>query len=809
MKLLLHVFLAVLVSAIVAVVVAVYAYLGGKMPQRAGHQTLPGLLKPVEIRYDERGIPHIHAENQADLYRALGYVHAQDRLFQMEMARRLARGELSEILGPTWIRTDRLYRTLGLRENAEQVVAGLDRQHPAVLAQLAYLDGVNQFQSSHPAPMEFDWLGIPKREFTLVDTMAVWGSLAFAHAVSFQTAPVLTYIRDNLGAAYLQVFDLEWNPMGVLRKPEPEDASAARWTAWSQLAGMARETQEKLGWFEGSNGWVIAGERTESGAPLLAGDPHMGYALPSQWYEAHLSAPGFELHGHFHALMAHALLGHNSHFAWTLTMFQNDDMDLIREAIHPENPDQVWFRDGWVDMPVREEVIVVKGANPVTVDVQRSPHGPLVTSALPGQAPENTALSMWWTYWEAENQLLHAYHELNRADTLAKARAAASKIHAPGVHILWANADGDIGWWAAARLPIRPLEVQPAFVLDGTDGSAEKLGFYRFEDNPQEENPPRGYILSANQQPTSVSGVPIPGYYSPPDRARVLDDKLLDESLAWNLVKTQELQMGTQSVYPLRVLHPLLEELYEVVQDPLERSVLDSLSQWNGDYSTLNIPPTVYSQFTFELVRAAMADELGPEMFALLRQTRALDHALPKLAEDAESPWWDDHRTPETETRADIIAKAWRASSAHLRKVLGKSPNGWGWGMAHTITFAHPLADIVPMGRWLNVGPFSAPGGREVPNQMATPIGPAPWKVSIGPSTRRVVDFGERTRAVDLLSVGQSGVWSDRHYADQAAAFVVGGYMPQYVEDRDVLTNTRSILLLYPRVAAPVASAGH
>ena len=435
-------------------------YFHARQPQRSGTLELAGLQAPVSVRYDERGVPHIRAGNEADLYRALGYVHAQDRLFQMEVARRLARGELAEILGPKLVDTDRLFRTLGIRAHADAYVERLDKASPAYQTLVAYLDGVNQFQARNPAPIEFDVLGIPKRPFTPQDTMSVAGYLAFSFASAFKTEPVMTQIRDRLGARYLDVFDLDAYPGGVAAPRANAALPDADWQALGRITAQVRQVLDAavVPPFEGSNAWAIAGSRTASGKPMLAGDPHIGFSAPAVWYEAHLESPGFDLYGHFQVLNPMALLGHNSRFGWSMTMFQNDDVDMAIEKPNPDNPDQVWHQGGWVDLQRRTETIAVKGAEPVTLTLRRSPRGPIINDAYPDNYG-TTPVAMWWAFLETENPILEAFHELNRADTLAKARQAAGKIHAPGLNVVWANADGDIAWWAAARLPMRPQGV--------------------------------------------------------------------------------------------------------------------------------------------------------------------------------------------------------------------------------------------------------------------------------------------------------------------------------------------------------------
>lgn len=794
--------LTALALLIVVLAAGAGGYLYSKQPSRQGMVELQHLQGSVTVRYDERGVPHIRAENDTDLYRALGYVHAQDRLFQMEVLRRLARGELAEVLGPKLLDTDKLMRSLRIRERAETYLASLDKQSPSFIAMQAYLDGINQYQDSHAKPVEFDVLGIPKRPFTAQDTISIAGYMAYSFAAAFRTEPLLTFVRDQLGPEYLNIFDLDWQPKGVLNGTAPALASAD----WKDLNALARLSEQALAdnglpQFEGSNAWVVAGSRTESGKPLLAGDPHIRFSAPSVWYEAQLSAPGFELYGHYQALMPFASLGMNHDFGWSITMFQNDDLDLIAEKVNPDNPNQVWYRGKWVDMTTSEQQIAVKGQAPVTLVLRQSPHGPIVNDAL-GSGVGKTPIAMWWAFLESQNPILEGFYQLNRADTLAKARGAASKIQAPGLNVVWANAKGDIGWWAAAQLPKRPAGVRPWFILDGSTTEADKDGFYPFSANPQEENPARGYIVSANFQPVSPTGMEIPGYYNLADRGQQLNRQLSDKAVNWDLENSQKLQLGTTTAYGPRLLTPLLPVLREVVKDPAELKLVEQLAQWKGDYPLDSTSATLFNQFLFNLADATMRDELGNDFFETLLSTRVIDAALPRLAATADSPWWDNRSTLGKETRADTVKVAWQASIAHLKSTLGADASQWQWGSAHTLTHGHPLGQQKPLDLIFNVGPFAAPGTHEVPNNLSAKIGPAPWPVTYGPSTRRLIDFADPAHSLTVNPVGQSGVLFDRHFDDQAEAYIEGVYFQAHLNDEEVTANTRSTLKLLPARAA-------
>lgn len=761
---------------LLAVVVAVaagagYWYVQGKLPQREGEVAIAGLQAPVSVRYDARGVPHLQAQSEPDLYRALGYVHAQDRLFQMEILRRLARGELAEVLGDKLLPTDTLFRSLRIREQAALMAKRQDRQSPAWQALQAYLDGVNSWQAGHPKPMEFDLLGITPRPFSAEDTLSIAGYLAYSFAAAFRTEPALTYIRDQLGPEYLNIFDLAWQPEGALSTP----LAAADWQSLEALARLSHDALGDAGipQFEGSNAWAVAGSRTRSGRPLLAGDPHIGFAVPAVWYEAELSAPGFNLYGYFQALNPFALLGHNRDFGWSLTMFQNDDVDLIAERTNPADANQVMVDGKWQALEKTEQQIAVKGEAPVTLSLRRSPHGPIVNDVL-GATAGPTPIAMWWAFLETENPILDGFYQLNRADTLGKMREAAAKVHAPGLNLVWANAHGDIGWWAAAQLPIRPDGVDPAFILDGASAQADKLGFYPFSVNPQQENPARGYIVSANYQPPAA--VPIPGYYNLPDRGRQLDRHLANAEVKWDTQNSQALQLDTASDHGPRTLAPLLATLRAVAEGDEEKELVEQLAAWSGDYPLDSTSATLFNQFLYELAFAALHDELGDTWFPVLISTRAIDAALPRLAADADSPWWNTRGANQRTDRTAVVRTAWQNSLKHLRETLGSDPASWQWGKAHTLTHNHPLGVKKPLNLLFNVGPFAAPGTHEVPNNLSAKIGPAPWPVTYGPSTRRLVDFADAGQALTTNPVGQSGVPFDRHFADQAEGYVQGQY---------------------------------
>lgn len=772
-------------------------YVQDKRPQRSGNLQLTELSAAVDVHYDERGVPHIQAQTELDAYRALGYVHAQDRLFQMEIMRRLARGELSEILGEKTVKLDRLFRTLRLHQHAQQYVQKIDLDSAPAQALQAYLDGINQYQAQGPKPLEFDLLGISPRPYTMEDTISIAGYLAYSFAAAFRTEPTLSYIRQELGEDYLSIFDLKTPSGGALPQLALTDSD------WSHLHSLAQLSQEAifaagLPQFEGSNAWVLNGSKTASGKPLLAGDPHISFSVPAVWYEAHLQAPGFELYGHFQALNPFALLGHNQEFGWSVTMFQNDDLDLIALKSNPEDPQQVWQNGQWQALDSQTQWIVIKDQEPQQLILYNSDYGPIINDILNDQESD-TPIAMWWTFLETENPILDAFYELNRANTMDKARQAASKIHAPGLNIVWANAQNDIAWWAAAKMPIRDKSAQPSFILDSQTAASKKYGFYPFSANPHEENPARGYIISANFLPASPKKVPLPGYYNLADRGAQLIEQLSQSNMQWDIKNSQAVQLGDRTGYAQRLLQPLLEDLQASARGTEEKKLIQQLSVWQGNYPINSYLPTLFTEFTYQLLQAAMLDELGGSVFNNLMNTRIIDSALPLLAADPQSPWWNNHRNAEIQTRQQVVAQAWQATLLHLRTTFGVDPNDWRWGTAHTLTHKHPLGQQSPLDSLLNVGRFAAPGGHELPNNLSSGYSSAPWSVAYGPSTRRIIDFASPEQALVVNPVGQSGVRFDRHYDDQAQTYIQGQYFQSHLAEKDIQQNTQSTLLLLPQ----------
>ncbi|MDQ7048587.1 MAG: penicillin acylase family protein [Enterobacterales bacterium] len=494
-----------------------YFHIESKNPIRNGQLELKGLKQAVTVNFDHYGVPHIKAKTDDDLYLALGYIHAQDRLFQMEISRRLAQGKMAEILGEELVGVDKLFRTLGLESYSKKLLTEVKkRSDPKMISLMQrYLDGINLFVEQGEKPIEFELIGIPQHQYTMVDIASVTGLTSFSFAQGLRDDPLVSYLAQKLGQDYMA-------DLGILHttgsQQIPVDAMDAK--ALSSQVSQLVSGLQSAGLFHGSNSWLIAPSKSSSGQAMLVNDPHIAFSQPSVWYEAQLQSDTTDIYGHFLGLVPLPMLGMSKTHAWGLTMFENDDMDIYLEKINPQNPDQYWAIDHWQDFEKRSEEILVKGQEAINFEVLSTRHGPIVNQIFSGIkdkhfAPEKfeKPLALWWAFLNTDNQMMEAFYALPKADTLDKARQAAAMIHAPGLNLMYANSQGDIAWWAAAKLPIRPDHVNPKYILDGASGKDDILGYYDFSHNPQQVNPESGFLYSANNQPQDMGDGLVPGYY--------------------------------------------------------------------------------------------------------------------------------------------------------------------------------------------------------------------------------------------------------------------------------------------------------
>lgn len=799
-------FIYVIVILAVSAVLALLLYLTSLKPQYSGTIQLRGINKPVEVLFDSYGIPHIYGKNEEDTYFALGYVHAQDRLFQMEMIRRVASGRLSEIFGKEFIAVDKFFKTLGLEDHAaasaKQYLSDTSAAYQR--SALAYLRGINQFIAHGRTPIEFTLLEIPEEKFTPQDIFLTINYMAFNFAQGFKTDPLLSYIYSKYGSDYLKDVAGQYKK-GSLKIPVyikgaydslPDTAS------FRSTAALLEKAEVFAPPLCGSNAWVLSPSKSKSGKVLFANDAHIGYGQPSVWYEAHIEYPGFSFYGNHLAGFPFAAIGHNKAITWGLTMFMNDDVDFYTERINPSNRYEAWHKGKWVPMTVKKKVIKVKNEEDRELIVRESNHGPLVQGVMPEwKYISNEAIACWWTHLKFPSNLLEVTYRLNRAKEMDEARSIVSEIISPGLNVMYGDSSGNIAWWAAAKLINRPQAAVPYILMNGSSGRQDPLGFYDFSYNPKSQNPPSGMVYSANNQPDSMKGFFVPGYYVPDDRARRINELLTDRE-QYSPEDFQRINYDVISLASPRNAQNILSllSIKMVNKTPVHNKAYYTLMRWNGEHLPNDIAPTIYYRLVYYILKMTMEDEIGPGNLESYLKTHAYKASLAALLENNNSLWWDNVTTKDAkENRRQVFNRAFDQTVNDLVKNLDDNISAWQWGRVHQLEHVHPIGMKKPFNYLFNVGPFPVPGGIETINNSDFVLtDKRNYKITVGPSMRIVLDFANIDNSMSILPTGESGNLMSNYYKDQSTLYNNGKLRAQRMNRQEILKKKSGRLILQP-----------
>ncbi len=763
--------------------VAFFIFAQSNKPTYKGSLTLNGLSGEVEVYYDDYGVPHIYAGNEADAYRALGYVHAQDRLWQMELVRRIAAGRLSELFGPDLLKTDKFFKGLGIEYASAKAIQKLDTTSGAYLLSRAYLDGVNSFIESGNTPIEFRLLGIEKETYDLNDMYNVFGYMAFGFAQAHKTDPLLSHLQEKLGMDYVADLDVDIDPRTTLIKNARRPGALAQ-NLVGAMDGILDNSPVPP--FIGSNSWVIGPDKTKNKQVLFANDPHIGFAQPAVWYQAHVVTPTYEMYGFHLALTPFPLLAHNRDYAYGMTMLENDDLDFYRE------PEEAEFE-------TREEVIRVKGEEDVRFTVRYGKHGPVMNDLLE-IISEEEPVAMDWIYTRFENEMLQVSYEISHAKSLAEFRNGVAKIHAPGLNIMYGDAKGNIAWFGAAQLYSRAEGVHSKFILDGADPTQDHLMLLDFEQNPQAINPRWDYVYSANNQPEEVDGRLYPGYYLPEDRAKKIVE-LLEARDDFTQSDVEAMIYNVQSSNSADLARLVIGNLSMVKMSDLEKEAIEILRSWDGSYTKESAAPAVYFTLVYKILENTFKDEMGEEAFDQFTKAHLSKRQIARQIGMLKSVWWDDVATEEVkENREEIFTRSFHEAIATLEKRYGSNPDDWTWQEAASVTHKHTFDKSGMLRSFFNVGPFSTNGGNEVINNQLFQInGSGEFEITAGPSTRRVIDFSDVENAKAILPTGQSGNVFSKHYDDQAQKYLDGEFVKMMLNEEEIRAS-EDRLRLYPQV---------
>lgn len=791
-----------MIGWIILVLMVIIAFTAGisintLTPKYEGHEQLYNLSDEVRVLFDPYGIPHIYAQNEEDAFRTLGYVHAQDRLWQMEVLRRIGTGRLSEVFGSKMLNTDKFFLSLGIDEATKKTVAQLNENSPMVRLSQAYLDGVNQFVAEGPTPIEFYLTGLEKETFDIQDIYNTVGYMAFSFAMAHKTDPLLSNIKDKLGTEYLIDLEINVDPNTEWIKNHKEQNSDS---IQNTITAMVSEALGELSLplFEGSNGWVIAPEKTKNGKVIFANDPHIGFSQPSVWYEAHISTPTYEKYGYHLGGVPFPLLAHDRNLAYGMTMFENDDVDFFYEETHPSDQNKYKTKEGWSNYENVIKTIKIKDSTDYEFNFKKTEHGP-VMNGIANQINGEKPISMWWVYTQKENKVMDALYGISHAGNITEFNSELHKIHAPGLNIMYGDAEGNVAWWATAQLYKNGNSDMTKFVMNDSSDMIEPEHYLDFSKNPKAINPPWNYVYSANNQPDSIAGMAYPGYYLPENRAKRIVN-LLEPKNDWSKDDVRQMITDvTSSVNPT-----VIKELGSFINDKdlsdTHRSALDLLNEWQGEYNLDNVEPAIYHRWIYYFLKNTFSDELGDEMFKQFLATHLHKRLIAPMAAKPESVWWDNVNTKDNvETKSLVVNKSFLDALQSLENDFGSKMNTWTWDKVHTIEHPHPIGQVAGLRSFFNVGPYPIHGTREVINNLAFPYEESGiFKVSAGPSTRRVIDFSDIENSMSILPTGQSGNPFSEHYDDQAEMFVNGEFRKMLLNEKEIKDTSKSLLIFKP-----------
>ncbi len=740
-----------------------YWWLLQSLPRIDGDIIVEGLDKPVTIVRDQHGIPYIEAANvEAGLF-AQGFVHAQDRLWQMEFQRRVGAGRLAEIVGEAALPTDRFMRVLGLYRLAE---ASLNHLSDDSLAWLdAYATGVNAFleQRSGPLPPEFLILRHTEIEpWTPADSLVWIKMMALDLSRNWQNELLRARLAKRLSAD--QIADL-WPSY-----PDDAPITLAGLTADLPLDALAAVLPRGPEPGIGSNAWVVAGERSRTGAPLLANDPHLGLRMPGTWYLAHLKTPELELTGAGLPGVPGIVLGHNGQMAWGMTNTGPDTQDLFIERIDPNDPDRYLTPTGSEPFSVRDEVIRVKGTDQVTMTVRTTRHGP-VLSDLVSNAKDilegDQVLALAWTALVENDTSAETLFNLAKSKDWPGFVEATQGHHTPQQNVFYADKDGHIGFIAPGKVPVRK-QGDGLWPVPGWTGEYDWIDVISFEDLPQEIDPASGMLLNGNNR-IVTDDYPhlITAIWEPPYRARRIEAMLGDG--AHDVESFAAIQLDQRSLLATDLL-PLMLDMTPASE--VASNVAEDLNAWNRDMSLDAAEPLVFSAWYRTFSRLVYADELGP-LFSSYWNIRPL--FIAKILK--EKPiWCDDQATETIERCSEMLSRALELALRELEERYGADRSAWRWGEAHPAHMEHPLFDGLPLLE--DIFNIVIPTGGD---SVTVNVGhyalwneQAPFAVVQAASYRGLYDLADLDRSRFIAATGQSGNPLSSHYRDLGALWAAG-----------------------------------
>jgi penicillin amidase len=801
---------AVFAILLLALAAAAFWYRSASLPQVDGRISVEGTGAPVDIVRDAEGVPHIYAKSANDAYFALGFVHAQDRLWQMELNRRIPAGRMAEILGPKAVDTDRFLRTLGVRRNAEKILANLSTDTRAALE--AYARGVNAWlaQRSGPLPPEFLLTGTAAPEpWQPADSIGWQTMMAWDLGGNWTQELLRMRLAQRLSLAQINEFLAPYPGDAVLPTQDYTRLYRQLTGTTEHLAAVAAIAPPSYVEGMGSNNWVVSGALSVTGKPLLANDPHLGLSAPALWYFAHLSAPGLNVIGATLPGIPTVVLGRNDRIAWGFTNTAPDVQDLYIERVNPDNAKQYQTPGGWAEFTARSETIKVKGQPDVTLEVRETRHGPVITGALPilGKAAldaKKYVVSFAWTALRPDDLTLQAGMKFNQAQNWQQFIDGARDFGSPQQNIVYADVDGNIGFVAPARVPVRKPEndLKGLAPAPGWDARYDWDGFIPFDALPREYNPASQRFITANHKVvrddypyflTSEWALP----YRAQRIAELLDATPKHSMDSFAAIQKDHISLAAREALPLlRATMPRSERA---------RAALELLRTWNGSMDADRPEPLIFNAWMRMASRRIFQDELGEALMADYWEQRNVHLPTVNILKNVngEARWCADASKPDAppQTCADVLSASLETALDDLEQRYGKDMAAWRWGDAHVARSEHrPFGKVDALAPFFDIrvpspgDTFTINVGRHNLRDEA-----APFANRHAASLRALYDLSNLENSRFIHSTGQSGNLLSPLYRNYSQRWLDVAYLPMKTRREEVEKNRLGILTLLPR----------
>lgn len=737
-------------------------YIDRSLPVTSGTIKLKGLSKEVTIIRDEDGVPHIQAQNEKDLYMAQGYVQAQDRLFQMDLSRRQASGRLSEVVGEKAVDRDKFFRTFGLRRAAEVSFTAYPDEAKQLLEW--YAEGVNAYMEEAKdggrLPIEFTLLGYKPEKWTPIDSLTIGKYMAFDLGGHWQGQAFRYWALDNLSKE--KAYDLF--------PTYPKDAP----TILSDIGESQVDFKQSFAAavippeFNGSNNWVVSGEKTKSGKPLLADDPHLSLGTPSIWYQMQLESPEVNVSGVIFAGIPGIILGHNEQIAWGVTNTGPDVQDLYIEKRSEEDPNLFLYDGEWEKATIVQEPIKVKDGETIPYKVTITRHGPVI-SEFAHQDEAKEVIAMRWTALDPSLEL-SAIININKAKNWDEFEEALEDFHVPTQNFVFASKDGTIAYKANGKIPIRKTG-DGLLPVPGWDPDYDWQGFIPFDELPKVINPESGFVATANNKVVDDDyPYHISHHWAQPYRYMRISEYLEGKS-DLTIADMKALQMDQKNLHAREFVPILTEDLKTGSLTDEQKKAIEILNSWNYLDDKNLAAPLIFHQWMNEISTGLFEKDVPDDMMKLFEGRQSVvDELIRKAHKGEESQWFTDQEGYET-----FLAKSLASALSELEEAYGSSMDEWEWGMYHRVYFEHPLSSASPiLKKFLNEREPVPVGGSRVTVEAASYN--EEGIVNHGASWRFTIDTSDMENGYHIVGPGQAGHYKSEWYQDQIDAWVNGDY---------------------------------